>query len=71
MITVIGTITDRLLQKVRDGGEPGGDEHAIQVATGAALPFSKSRFNAEKKTVTVEFDEDQFIAFLIEKGLSG
>jgi hypothetical protein len=69
MIKVTGTIKDGLLQKVRDSSEPGGDQHVIAWAVLKTLPFAKAVFNAQQKTVTVEFEDDRFIAFVIEKGL--
>ena len=68
--TVTGKISELLLQEVREAGGSGDEIHTIALAISKSLGAAKSVFNREKMTVTIEMDDDQFVADAIRRGLS-
>ena len=68
--TLTGKISELLLQEVRDAGGSGDENHTIALAISKSLGAAKSVFNREKMTVTIEMDDDQFVADAIRRGLS-
>ena len=66
---VIAKISDSLLRELRDAG--GSDEnHTIALVVSKSLGPAKSVFDRERMTVTIEMDDDQFVAHAIRKGLA-
>ncbi len=66
---VTGKISESLLREIREAG--GSDEnHTIALAVSKSLGPAKSVFDREKMTVTIEIDDDQFVAQAIRKGLA-
>lgn len=66
---VTGKISEDLLREVREAG--GSDaNHTIARAISKSLGPAKSVFDRESMTVTIEMDDDQFVAHAIRKGLA-
>jgi hypothetical protein len=66
---IVGKISDSLLEEVRAAG--GSDEnHTIALAISRRLGPAKSVFDRDSMTVTIEMDDDQFVAHAIRKGLA-
>ena len=66
---VIGKISDSLLREISEAGGP-DENHTIALAVSKSLGPAKSVFDRERMTVTIEMDDDQFVAHAIRKGLA-